>query len=335
MPNSLRDRLGRPLKDLRLSITDRCNFRCTYCMPREVFGPGYQFLPKASLLSFEELARIARIFQSLGVEKIRLTGGEPLMRRQSEQLVAMLAESGLDLAMTTNGALLAPRARALREAGLRRLTVSLDALDPAVFARINDTAHTVEDVLAGIQAALEAGFAPLKLNMVVRRGLNDDQIPAVLERFSSPDTIVRFIEYMDVGTTNGWNMTDVIPSAGILERIARTIPLEPLDPNYPGEVARRWRRTDTGAEIGVISSVTQPFCRECTRARLTVDGQLFTCLFASKGHDLRTPLRDGTSDAGIAARVAGIWGLREDRYSELRGEANAPQTRAEMSLLGG
>ena len=336
MPPALHDALARPLRDLRLSVTDRCNFRCTYCMPKEVFGRGYDFLPKDAVLTFEEHARLARIFISLGVEKVRLTGGEPLLRRNLDRLVAQLAAlDGLrDLTLTTNGSRLVEQAPALRAAGLRRLTVSVDSLDDATFRAMNDVDFPVHRVLRGIDAARAAGFAPIKINLVVKRGVNDREIAPMAERFGGRDFILRFIEYMDVGNSNGWRLDDVVPAAEIVARLGETATLEPLAPNYAGEVARRFRQRD-GGEIGVISSVTQPFCGDCTRARLSADGQLYTCLFASRGHDVRTPLRAGASDAEMAAIIGAVWRAREDRYSEIRATVKPHEPKAEMSLLGG
>ena len=333
---TVQDFLARPLRDLRLSVTDRCNFRCTYCMPKEVFGHGYEFLPKDAVLSFEEYARLARVFVSLGVEKVRLTGGEPLLRRNLDRLVTLLAAlNGLrDLTLTTNGSRLVEQAPALRAAGLRRLTVSVDSLDDATFRAMNDVDFPVHRVLRGIDAARAAGFAPIKINMVVKRGVNDHEIAPMAERFGGRDFILRFIEYMDVGNSNGWRLDDVVPAAEIIARLGETPPLEPLAPNYAGEVARRFRQRD-GGEIGVISSVTQPFCGDCTRARISADGQLYTCLFASHGHDLRTPLRAGASDVEMAEIIGAVWRAREDRYSEIRATVKSREPKAEMSLLGG
>ncbi len=333
---SLHDSFQRPLRDLRISVTDRCNFRCGYCMPKEVFGRGYDFLPKEDVLSFEEMTRMARIFVGLGVEKVRLTGGEPLLRRNLDQLVAMLAGlDGLqDLTLTTNGSRLVEQAQALRTAGLRRLTVSLDALDDAIFRAMNDVDFPVHRVLRGIEAARAVGFAPIKINMVVKRGVNEDEILPMAQRFRGPEFILRFIEYMDVGNTNGWRMQDVVPAEEIVQRIEEELSLQPLAANYRGEVARRYRNAE-GGEIGVISSVTQPFCGDCTRARLSADGRLFTCLFARAGTDLRAPLRAGASDKELAEMIARVWHGRTDRYSELRSSATLAQPKAEMSLLGG
>ena len=332
------DSLNRPARDLRISITDRCNFRCVYCMPREVFGRDFQFVPHEQLLRFEEIVRLARIFVERGVEKVRITGGEPLIRRGVEDLISMLAAiDGLrDLTLTTNGSLLAEKAAALRSAGLTRLTVSLDSIDDAVFRSMNDVDFPVGRVLAGIEAAHQAGFTRIKINSVVKRGLNEHTAPELVRYFAGTDSIVRFIEYMDVGTTNGWRLTDVVPAAEILSRIREQFTLEPLEANYRGEVARRYRVVETGGEIGIISSVTQPFCGDCTRARLSSEGALFTCLFAGRGHDLRALLRSGATDAEIGQMIGQVWSARADRYSELR-TAETPQLieRVEMSHIGG
>jgi len=328
----LADRRMRPLHDLRISVTDRCNFRCTYCMPKDKFGREHAFLPRSGLLSFEEITRIARLFIGQGVKKIRLTGGEPLLRKGIEDLIAMLAPLGAELTLTTNGALLAQKAKALAAAGLKRVTVSLDGIEDAVFRRMNDVDFPVERVLAGIDAA--AGLAPLKVNCVVRRGINAAQIIPLARRFRGSGHILRFIEFMDVGCSNGWRMDEVIPSREVLAMIAEHFPLEPIDPNYTGEVAERWRYRDGAGEIGVISSVTQAFCHECTRARLSPEGRLFTCLFANRGYDLCTPLRQNADDAALAELIRGIWRLREDRYSELRGAATV-RDKIEMSYIGG
>ncbi len=330
------DTLARPLRDLRISVTDRCNFRCTYCMPKDVFGPDHKFLPRSEVLSFEEIVRLARIFKDHGVEKIRLTGGEPLLRRDIERLIEMLANVGdLDLTLTTNGSLLARKARALRDAGLRRVTVSLDSLDDEVFRAMNDVDFPVARVLEGIDAAAEAGLAPIKINMVVQRGVNDHTIVGMARRFKGTGHIVRFIEFMDVGATNGWRMDDVVPSAEVVGRIDRELALEPADANYYGEVAERWRYRDGTGEIGVISSVTQAFCRTCTRARLSTDGMLYTCLFATAGYDLRTLVRGGGSDRDIHDAIGRIWRVRGDRYSELRTAETAQNRKIEMSYIGG
>jgi len=332
----LADTRGRMLRDLRISVTDRCNFRCVYCMPKDVFGSDYPFLPHADLLTFEEITRLARIFKAHGVEKIRLTGGEPLLRRDLERLVAMLAGiGGLDLTLTTNGSALAAKAADLKAAGLGRITVSLDSLDDTVFRAMNNVDFPVARVLAGIDAAARAGLAPVKVNMVVKRGVNQHQILPLARRFRHSGHILRFIEYMDVGHTNGWRMDDVVPSAEVIRTIDRELPVEPIDPNYPGEVAERWRYADGGGEIGVISSVTRAFCRDCTRARLATDGKLYTCLFATTGYDLRAMLRDGHSDAEIGSYVAAIWLQRADRYSEIRSENTVALPKIEMSYIGG
>jgi cyclic pyranopterin phosphate synthase len=332
----MQDRLGRPLRDLRISVTDRCNFRCVYCMPKEVFGKDFQFLERKALLSFEEIERVARIFRGLGVEKIRLTGGEPLVRRNLETLIAKLAAiEGLDLTLTTNGSLLPQKARRLREAGLKRITVSLDSLDDAVFRAMNDVDFPVQRVLDGIDAAVAAGFSPVKINMVVKRGLNEDSIVPMARFFRERGHILRFIEYMDVGASNGWRMDDVVTAAEIVARIDRELPLEPADANYRGEVAKRWRYRDGSGEIGVIASVTQAFCRDCTRARLSAEGQIYTCLFASAGHDLRTLLRNGASDADLLSFVEQVWRGRSDRYSEIRSRNTVRERKVEMSYIGG
>jgi cyclic pyranopterin phosphate synthase len=330
------DALGRPLRDLRISITDKCNFRCVYCMPKEVFGHEFRFLGRSELLTFEELERLAGVFVALGVRKIRLTGGEPLLRREVERLVDMLAAiPQIDLSLTTNGSLLAGRARALADAGLKRLTVSLDSLDDDVFMAMNDVAFPVSRVLDGIDAAARAGMAPIKVNVVVKRGTNEDSVVPMARHFRGTGHVVRFIEYMDVGTTNGWRLDDVVPAEEILARIEEVFPLEPLDPSYPGEVAHRYRYRDGGGEIGIIASVTQPFCGTCTRARVTADGKLYTCLFGTRGHDLRALLRDGASDEDLRGAITRIWSVREDRYSELRTSETPGLPRPEMSYIGG
>jgi cyclic pyranopterin phosphate synthase len=331
------DRLGRQLRDLRISVTDRCNFRCRYCMPREAFGRDHRFLPREELLTFEEISRLVRVFLPLGVRKVRLTGGEPLVRRELEKLVEMLAAIGgvEDLTMTTNGSLLPGRADALRRAGLRRVTVSLDSLDDAVFREMNDVGMPVARVLEGIAAAERAGLSPIKVNAVVKRGVNDGGMAELARHFRGTGHVVRFIEYMDVGHTNGWRLDDVVPAAEIVERIDAVFPLEPVGPAYRGEVARRYRYRDGAGEIGVIASVTQPFCGDCTRARLSAEGMLYTCLFATGGHDLKTALRGGASDAQLARIVAAVWGGREDRYSEIRSAATEDPRRVEMSYIGG
>jgi GTP 3',8-cyclase len=330
------DREARPMRDLRISVTDRCNFRCTYCMPREHFGASHRFLPRADILTFEEIARVTFVLRALGVSKVRLTGGEPLLRADLPTLVGMLSKSpGLDLALTTNGSLLSRHARALASAGLKRLTVSLDSLDEASFRRMTDAPYTVDDVLNGISAAEAAGFHKVKINTVVRRGVNDAGIVELARHFKGTGHIVRFIEYMDVGLTNGWRMDDVVSGRQIVDRISRELPLEPIDATYPGEVARRYRYSDGGGEIGIITSVTQPFCRDCTRLRLAADGRLYTCLFSSVGYDLRAITRSGASDEELRDWVSHIWQARSDRYSELRNERTRALPRPEMSYVGG
>jgi cyclic pyranopterin phosphate synthase len=330
------DRLGRQLRDLRISVTDRCNFRCVYCMPKEVFGRDYDFLPRAALLTFEEIERLARVFVDHGVEKIRLTGGEPLVRRDVELLVEGLASlPGLDLTLTTNGSLLPEKAQALRAAGLDRVTVSLDSLDDDVFRAMNDVDFPVARVLEGIDAAAAAGFRPVKVNMVVRRGLNEDSVLPMARYFKGRGHVLRFIEYMDVGHSNGWRLDDVVPAAELVAAIDAEFPLEPEPPNYPGEVANRWRYRDGTGEVGVIASVTQPFCGACTRARLSADGSLYTCLFATRGHDLRALLRGGASDDELHAAIGQIWARRDDRYSELRSAETVGLPKVEMSYIGG
>jgi GTP 3',8-cyclase len=328
------DRLGRPLRDLRISVTDRCNFRCVYCMPKAVFGAGYRFLDRRELLTFEEIARVARIAVGLGVEKIRLTGGEPLVRKDVEVLIGMLAPLGAELTLTTNASLLAAKARALADAGLRRVTVSLDSLEDDVFRAMNDVDFPVARVLEGIEAAADAGL-PVKVNAVVKRGLNDEGVVDMARYFRARGHTLRFIEYMDVGATNGWRLDDVVPARELVERISAELPLEPAEAHYRGEVAQRWRYTDGSGEIGVIASVTQPFCGDCTRARISAEGRLFTCLFGLRGHDLRASLRGGATDAELADRLRGIWRGRSDRYSELRTERTAALPKVEMSYIGG
>ncbi len=330
------DTLGRHLHDLRISVTDRCNFRCVYCMPKDVYGRDFPFLPHADLLSFEEVTRIAAIFVRQGVRKIRLTGGEPLLRRNLERLVEMLAALGdVDLTLTTNGALLAKKARSLRDAGLARVTVSLDALDDPTFRAMNDVDFPVQRVLEGIDAAQAVGLAPIKVNAVIKRGMNEHAIVPLARHFRDTGHIVRFIEFMDVGSTNGWRMEHVVSAAEIVETISREFPLEPVEPNYTGEVAERWRYRDNGNEIGVIASVTQAFCRDCTRARLSTEGKLYTCLFANAGYDLRALLREGFSDDQIGNAIAAIWRRRGDRYSELRSAETPRPQKIEMSYIGG
>ena len=333
---TLLDRLSRPLRDLRISVTDRCNFRCVYCMPKEVFGKDFQFLDRKALLTFEEIERLARVFRGLGVEKIRITGGEPLVRRNLETLIGKLAAiDGLDLTLTTNGSLLVQKALRLREAGLKRITVSLDSLDDIVFRAMNDVDFPVQRVLDGIEAAAAAGFSPVKVNMVVKRGMNEDSIVPMARYFRNQGHILRFIEFMDVGASNGWRMDDVVTASEIVQRIDRELPLEPIDANYRGEVAQRWRYRDGSGEIGVIASVTQAFCRDCTRARLSAEGQIYTCLFATAGHDLRALIRSGASDSDIADFVQRVWSARADRYSEIRSAHTVRSHKVEMSYIGG
>jgi len=329
------DTRQRAMHDLRISVTDRCNFRCVYCMPREVFDANHPFLPHSAILTFEEIARLAGIFVGLGVEKIRLTGGEPLVRRDLHRLVALLAELPAEVTLTTNGSLLAKHAKALKAAGLDRVTVSLDSLDDTTFRAMNDADFPVAKVIEAIEVAAAAGLAPVKINTVVKRGVNDQDIVRMAERWRGTGHIVRFIEYMDVGSTNGWRMDDVIPSAEVVRRIGARWPLEPADANYAGEVAERWRYVDGGGEIGVISSVTQAFCSTCTRMRLSTEGSLFTCLFAQTGHDLKALLRGGASDEAIRNEIAAVWQRRADRYSEIRTGETAKLRKVEMSYIGG
>lgn len=333
------DRLGRPIRDLRISVTDRCNFRCRYCMPREMFGEGFEFLPRTQILTYEEIARTATLFHHLGTRKLRLTGGEPLLRRDLPVLIEKLARlEDVEIALTSNGSLLAERAAELAEAGLDRVTVSLDSLDEDVFRRMNDVDFPVSRVLDGIAAAQRAGLAPVKVNAVVHRGVNDHTVIDLARHFHGTGVILRLIEYMDVGSSNGWRMEEVVPTADLVATIGAELPLAPLEPRYPGEVARRYRYTDGGGEIGFVTSVTQPFCGDCTRARLSAEGTLYTCLFATTGTDLREALRSGADDDELLALLAGVWRRREDRYSELRG-AHTPKLptlpKVEMSYIGG
>ncbi len=335
------DRLGRRVRDLRISVTDRCNFRCTYCMPKEVYGRDFAFLPRDQVLSFEEIVRLAGLFVAEGVEKLRITGGEPLVRRDLPDLLAMLAQlrspdgRRVDLTLTTNGSALRALAPALRAAGLGRITVSLDSLDEATFRAMNGVDYPVASVLDGIAAARAVGFGPLKINMVVRRGINEDSVPAMARWARDEGHILRFIEYMDVGHSNGWRLDEVVPAAELVAAISAEMPLEPLPPNYPGEVADRWRYVDEVGEVGVIASVTAPFCGACTRARISADGQLYTCLFAVKGTDLRAPLRGGASDADLSDLIGTVWSTRADRYSELRSQATTDLPKVEMFAMGG
>ena len=339
------DKRGRILRDLRISVTDRCNFRCTYCMPKEVFDQNYPYLSHKELLSFEEITRLTSIFSTLGVEKIRLTGGEPLLRKNLEVLIEMLAQvrtpddKPLDLTLTTNGSILRKKAAALKAAGLQRLTVSLDGLDDAIFRKMNDVDFPVADVLDGIAAAQEAGFENIKVNMVVKKGTNDHEIVSMAKHFKGSGVILRFIEFMDVGSSNGWNMAEVLPSKEVIARINAVFPLEAIEANYSGEVAQRWRYVDGSGEVGVISSVTQTFCHECTRARISTDGQMYLCLFANEGFDFKTMLRSEKSDLEIANAIMNTWAGRDDHYSEIRGSHTANQStgarKVEMSYIGG
>ena len=337
----LTDTRGRRLHDLRISVTDRCNFRCTYCMPKSVFDKDYAFLPQSSLLSFEEITRLTRLFVAHGVEKLRLTGGEPLLRKHIENLIEQLAQittatgEPLDLTLTTNASLLRRKAAALKAAGLTRITISLDALDNQVFKRMNDVDFSVSEVLAGIEEAERVGFRKIKVNMVVKRGVNDAEILPLARHFKGSGHILRFIEFMDVGASNGWRMDDVVPSREVIGLLDEAFGVESIDPNYVGEVAERWRYRDGSGEVGVISSVSQPFCSDCSRARLSTEGRLYTCLFATAGHDFRSLLRGGYSDAQIGAALAAVWSGRDDHYSELRASQTAPERKIEMSYIGG
>ncbi len=340
MSHTPTDTLHRPLKDLRISVTDRCNFRCPYCMPAEIFGEKYVFLPKTEILTFEEIVRLARLFVRLGAEKIRVTGGEPLLRRELETLIARLAriEGVKDLTLTTNGYLLPRNARALKEAGLHRITVSVDTLDEEAFKQMNGRGYGVDRVLEGIRKAEEAGFHPIKINAVVKKGINDHTLVDLAGYFHGTGHILRFIEYMDVGTRNAWELDHVVPAAEIVQRIHAVLPLEPIQPNYTGEVARRYRYLDGGGEIGIIASVTRPFCRDCTRARLSTDGKLYTCLFACQGTSLRDAMRAGADDAELLDLIRSVWTRREDRYSELRTahtERAGRLPKIEMYQIGG
>ena len=340
-----KDLRGRTLRDLRISVTDRCNFRCTYCMPKEVFDQSYPYLSHQELLSFEEIARLSSIFASLGIEKIRLTGGEPLLRKNLEVLIGLLAKirtpsgGALDLTLTTNGSILRKKARALKDAGLNRITVSLDGLNDEIFKKMNDVDFPVNDVLDGIAAAQEVGFSSIKVNMVVKKGTNDHEILAMAKHFKGSNIVLRFIEFMDVGSSNGWDMTQVLPSKEVIARIHAAFPLEPVDANYQGEVAQRWRYVDGSGEIGVISSVTQTFCHECTRARISTDGQMYLCLFANEGFDFKTMLRSDKTDLEIANAIMSTWAGRDDHYSEVRGSHTANPAsghrKVEMSYIGG
>ena len=338
------DKRGRPLRDVRISITDRCNFRCRYCMPKEKFEKNHSFLSHTEVLSFEEIMRLAKIFVANGVEKIRLTGGEPLLRKGVENLIAKLSElktwegKPLDVAVTTNGAALSAKSKALAAAGLKRLTVSLDAMDPEIYMKLNDVGFPIEKTLAGIKAAHDAGIPSIKINVVVKRGVNENELLKIVEHFKGTGIIVRFIEYMDVGSSNGWRLDDVIPSKEIVRQINAVYPIEPADPNYPGEVATRWKFKDGSGEVGFISSVSEPFCKECSRIRLSVDGKLYKCLFATEGFDIRQMLRGGGTDEEIADAIGRIWSNRDEHYSEIRTQATAKERqnkRIEMSYIGG
>jgi cyclic pyranopterin phosphate synthase len=328
------DTLGRPLRDLRISVTDRCNFRCVYCMPKEVFGSDYRFLDRKELLSFEEITRVARAATELGVNKLRLTGGEPLLRRELERLIEQLSALDVELTLTTNASILAKKAQTLADAGLDRVTVSLDSLDDAVFQAMNDVDFSVSRVLEGIEAAAAAGL-PVKVNAVVKRGLNDDGIVDMARYFREQGHTLRFIEYMDVGATNGWRLDDVVPAGEIVERIGAVFPLEPVDASYRGEVAKRWRYVDGRGELGLIASVTQPFCGDCTRARISAEGRVYTCLFGVRGHDLRALLRGGATDEELQQALGALWAKRTDRYSELRSQRTLDLPKVEMSYIGG
>ncbi|RLT28353.1 MAG: GTP 3',8-cyclase MoaA [Chloroflexi bacterium] len=336
-PLTITDRLGRPLRDLRISVTDRCNFRCRYCMPREVFGADFAFLPRSEILSFEEITRLARIFADHGVQKIRLTGGEPTLRAELPTLIQMLKETipGIEIAMTTNASLLVQQAEKLAKAGLDRITVSLDSLDDDVFRAMNDVNFPVARVLEGIEAAQAAGIGPIKVNAVVKRGVNDHTIVPLAKFIRERGLILRYIEYMDVGTKNGWRMDDVVPGSEVVEMISKELPLEPMDAQYRGEVAKRWRYADGSGEVGVITSVTAPFCGDCTRARLSAEGSIYTCLFAAAGTDFRALLRNGSSDEEIGLVIREMWGMRDDRYSEIRSDNTVHMPKVEMSYIGG
>ena len=336
MNHKLIDTRNRALRDLRVSVTDRCNFRCVYCMPKQIYK-DHQFLPHSEVLTFEEIVRVVKLFTSLGVKKVRLTGGEPMVRKDIETLVEMLSKIPEleDLAMTTNGSFPVERVASLRKAGLQRMTVSLDSLDDEIFMSMNDVSVPVDRVLNWIEASIAEGFSPVKVNMVVKRGVNQASILPMARKFNTPNTILRFIEYMDVGASNGWKMDDVIPAKEILNMINAEMPIEPIAQNYPGEVAKRWQYKDTGSEIGIISSVTQPFCGNCTRSRLSASGSLYTCLFSNKGTDLKGLLRSGVSDEEILERIGGVWRKREDNYSEIRSEETVDLPKVEMSYIGG
>ena len=333
--SDLLDRLGRPLRDLRISVTDRCNFRCRYCMPRERFGEDHTFLPRRAYLSFEDIEKVVIACRPLGLEKVRITGGEPLLRPDLHDLISRISSTGVEVALTTNASLLSGQAPRLADAGLDRVTVSLDALDPKIHSQMTDSSSPVEVVLGGIDAALEAGLSPVKVNCVVQRGVNETEVAPLVRRFKGTGVTVRFIEYMDVGRTNGWQLGQVVPSADLLRYLQEEFELEPVESSRPSDVARRWAHSDGSGEIGFISSVSEPFCGDCVRARLSADGRLHTCLFASGGHDLRAIIHNGANGEALSEAVAAIWSRREDRYSEVRSEETSALPRVEMSYIGG
>jgi len=333
--SDLLDRLGRPLRDLRISVTDRCNFRCRYCMPRERFGENHTFLPRRAYLSFEEIEKVVTACRPLGLEKVRITGGEPLLRPDLDDLISRISSTGVEVALTTNASLLSGQAPRLADAGLDRVTVSLDALDPKIHSQMTDSSIPVEVVLGGIDAALEAGLSPVKVNCVVQRGVNETEVAPLVRRFKGTGVTVRFIEYMDVGRTNGWQLGQVVPSADLLGYLQGEFELEPVESSSPSDVARRWAHSDGSGEVGFISSVSEPFCGDCVRARLSADGRLHTCLFASGGHDLRAIIHNGANGEALSEAVAAIWSRREDRYSEVRSEETSALPRVEMSYIGG
>ena len=333
--SDLLDRLGRPLRDLRISVTDRCNFRCRYCMPRERFGENHTFLPRRAYLSFEEIEKVVTACRPLGLEKVRITGGEPLLRPDLDDLISRISSTGVEVALTTNASLLSGQAPRLADAGLDRVTVSLDALDPKIHSQMTDSSIPVEVVLGGIDAALEAGLSPVKVNCVVQRGVNETEVAPMVRRFKGTGVTVRFIEYMDVGRTNGWQLGQVVPSADLLRYLQEEFELEPVESSSPSDVARRWAHSDGSGEVGFISSVSEPFCGDCVRARLSADGRLHTCLFASGGHDLRAIIHNGANGEALSEAVAAIWSRREDRYSEVRSEETSALPRVEMSYIGG
>ena len=333
--SDLLDRLGRPLRDLRISVTDRCNFRCRYCMPRERFGENHTFLPRRAYLSFEEIEKVVTACRPLGLEKVRITGGEPLLRPDLDDLISRISSTGVEVALTTNASLLSGQAPRLADAGLDRVTVSLDALDPKIHSQMTDSSIPVEVVLGGIDAALEAGLSPVKVNCVVQRGVNETEVAPMVRRFKGTGVTVRFIEYMDVGRTNGWQLGQVVPSADLLGYLQGEFELEPVESSSPSDVARRWAHSDGSGEVGFISSVSEPFCGDCVRARLSADGRLHTCLFASGGHDLRAIIHNGANGEALSEAVAAIWSRREDRYSEVRSEETSALPRVEMSYIGG